>query len=166
MIFTLWLVLSLTVLSANEISAYSKAFEILSQKPGCTGAQVFQRPEWRDFFRAANKDPKLFEFLLSKFPDRGTTEIHICNWGNASQGLLAVMSAEMITGRSWMSYDGDDPEIKSAVKAAETHFPRHSPLKKILANPKSCRELQIFFRRAYHGQKQPEIPQTQNHRRR
>ena len=43
MIFTLLFVLSLTVLSANEISAYSKAFEILSQKPGCTGAKVFQR---------------------------------------------------------------------------------------------------------------------------
>ena len=166
MIFALLFVLSLNVLSADEISAYSKSFEILSQKPGCTGAQVFQRPEWQDFFRAAKKDPKLFEFLLSKFPDRSTTRIHICNWENASQGVLAVMSAEIITGRSWMSYDGDDPEIKSAVKVAETRFPRHSPLKKLLADPKCCRELQNFFRRAYHGQKQPELPLTQNHCRR
>lgn len=166
MIFAFLFVLSLTVLSADEISAYSKSFEILSQKPGCTGAKVFQRSEWQDFFHAAKKDPKLFEFLLSKFPDRGTTKIHICNWENASQGLLAVMSVEIITGRSWMSYVGDDPEIRNAVKAAETHFPRHSPLKKILEDPKCCRELQNFFRRAYHGQKQLKRPQTQNHRRR
>ena len=162
MIFTLLFTLSLTVLSANEISAYSKSFEILSQKPGCTGAQVFQQPEWQDFFHAAKKDPKRFEFLLSKFPDRGTTQIHICNWENASQGFLAVMSVEIITGRSWMSYDGDDPEIRNAVKAAETHFPRHSPLKKILATPKSCRELQNFFLRAYQERKQTAIPQPRN----
>ena len=148
--FALLFALSLAVLSADEISAYSKTFEILSRKPGCTGAQVFQRPEWQDFFDTAKKDPKLFEFLLSKFLDRGPTKIHICNWENASQGVLAVMSVEIITGRSWMSYDGDDPEIRNAAKAAETHFPRHSPLKKILAAPKDCRELQNFFRRAYH----------------
>lgn len=122
--FALLFALSLAVLSADEISACSKTFEILSQKTGCTGAQVFQRPEWQDFFRAAGKDPKLFEILLSKFPDRGTTQIHICNWDNASQGVLAVMSAEVITGRSWMSYDGDDPEIRNAVKVAEKHFPQ------------------------------------------
>ena len=162
MIFSLLFALSLTILSADEISAYSKMFEILSQKPGCTGGQVFQQPEWQDFFRAAKKDPKLFEFLLAGFPDSKSTRIHICNWENASQGVLAVMCAEMITGRSWMSYDGDDPEIRNAVKVAETHFPRHSSLKTILANPRSCRGLQNFFLRAYHERKQPGIPQAQN----
>ena len=162
------LVLSAAVLPADEIPPYSAEFDALTEKPGCTGAQVFARPEWRSFFAAAKKDPKRFEFLLAGFSVSKPTRIHICNWENASQGILAVMSAEIITGRSWMSYDGDDPEIKSAVKAAETHFPQHSPLKKLLANPKCCRELQNFFRRAYHGQKQPEIPQiqTQNPRRR
>ena len=162
MIFSLLFALFLTILSADEISAYSKMFEILSQKPGCTGTQVFQQPEWQDFFRAAKKDPKLFKFLLAGFPDSKSTRIHICNWENASQGVLAVMSAEMITGRSWMSYDGDDPDIRNAVKVAETHFPRHSSLKTILANPKSCRGLQNFFLRAYHRRKQSEIPQAQN----
>ena len=153
-------------LPADEIPPYSAEFDALAEKPGCTGAQVFARPEWRNFLAAAKKDPKRFEYLLTRFSVSKPTQIHICNWENASQGVLAVMSAEIITGRSWMSYDGDDPEIKSAVKVAETHFPRHSPLKKLLANPKCCRELQNFFRRAYHRQKQPEIPQTQNHRRR
>lgn len=161
-IFALLSVLPLTVLLAKEISAYSNGFEVLAQKPGCIGAQVFQRPEWRKFFAEAKRNPELYNFLLSKFPDPGPTQVHICNWENASKGVLAVMSAEKITGRSWMSYDGDDPEIRSAVKMAETHFPQHFPLKKILTKPKCCRELQNFFLRAYHERKQTEIPQTQN----
>ena len=160
--YILLFVLSAATLLADEIPPYSAEFDALAEKPGCTGAQVFARPEWRKFFAAAKKDPKRFEYLLTRFSVSKPTQIHICNWENASQGVLAVMSAEIITGRSWMSYDGDDPEIKSAVKVAETRFPRHSPLKKLLANPKCCRELQNFFRRAYHGQKQPERPQTQN----
>ena len=160
--YILLLVLSAVTLLADEIQPYSSEFDALAEKPGCTGAQVFARPEWRKFFAAAKKDPKRFEYLLAGFSGSKSTQIHICNWENASQGVLAVMSAEIITGRSWMSYDGDDPDIRNAVKVAETHFPRHSSLKTILANPKSCRGLQNFFLRAYHRRKQSEIPQAQN----
>ena len=128
---------------------YSSEFDVLAEKPGCTGAQVFARPEWRKFFAAAKKDPKRFEFLLTRFSVSKPTQIHICNWENASQGVLAVMAVEIITGRSWMDYDGANPDIKKCIKLAKTNLPQHRQLKKILTDPVCRRELQNFFRRAY-----------------
>ena len=154
-IYILLLVLSVGALLADEIPPYSSEFDALAEKPGCTGAQVFARPEWRKFFASAKKDPKRFEFLLARFPDSNSTQIHICNWENASQGVLAVVSVEIITGKSWMDYDGVNPDIQNFVKQAKTNFPRHFYLKKILADPVCRRELQNFFRRAYSGKKQP-----------
>ena len=40
-------VLSAATLLADEIPPYSAEFDALTEKPGCTGAQVFARPEWR-----------------------------------------------------------------------------------------------------------------------
>ena len=147
--YILLFVLSAATLLADEIPPYSSEFDALAEKPGCTGAQVFARPEWRKFFAAAKNDPKRFEFLLTRFSVSKPTQIHICNWENASQGVLAVMSAEIITGRSWMEYDGANPDIKNYVELAKTTLPRHRQLKKILADPVCRRELQNFFRRAY-----------------
>lgn len=42
--YILLFVLSAVVLSANEIPPYSAEFVVLTEKPGCTGAQVFARP--------------------------------------------------------------------------------------------------------------------------
>ena len=94
--YILLLVLSAAALLADESPPYSSEFDALAEKPGCTGAQVFARPEWRKFFAAAKNDPKRFEFLLTRFSVSKPTQIHICNWENASQGVLAVMSAEML----------------------------------------------------------------------
>lgn len=127
----------------------SAAWQALCEKPGCTGAKVFARPEWRRFFAAAKKDPALFEFLLSRFSSAEETKIHICNWENASEGVLAVFAAERITGRSGLDYDGPDPGLKAAVRGARNAVPRHAPLKKVLAAPASCAELRKFFRKAY-----------------
>ena len=127
----------------------SAAWQALCEKPGCTGAKVFNRPEWRQFFAAAKKDPALFEFLLSRFSSTKETKIHICNWENASEGVLAVFAAERITGRSGLDYDGPDPGLKTAVREARNVAPRHAPLKKVLAAPASCAELRKFFRKAY-----------------
>ena len=147
--YILLLVLSAATLLADEIPPYSSEFDALAEKPGCTGAQVFARPEWREFFAAAKKDPKRFEFLLTRFSVSKPTQIHICNWENASQGVLAVMVVEIITGRSWMDYDGANPNITKCIKLAKTNLPQHRQLKKILTDPVCCRELQNFFRRAY-----------------
>ena len=147
--YILLFVLSAATLLADEIPPYSSEFDALAEKPGCTGAQVFARPEWRKFFAAAKNDPKRFEFLLTRFSVSKPTQIHFCNWENASQGILAVMSAEIITGRSWMEYDGANPDIKKCIKLAKTNLPQHRQLKKILADPVCRRELQDFFRRAY-----------------
>ena len=132
-------------LLADEIPLYSSEFDALAEKPGCTGAQVFARPEWRQFFASAKKDPKRVEYLLTRFSVSKPTQIHICNWENASQGVLAVMAVEIITGRSWMDYDGANPDIKNYVELAKTTLPRHRQLKKILADPVCRRELQNFF---------------------
>jgi|GEM_PF-7055067 len=142
-------------LPADEILPYSSEFEVLAEKAGCTGAEVFDRSEWRKFFASAKKDSKRFEFLLTRFSVPRSTRIHICNWENASQGVLAVMSVEIITGRSWLDYDGANPDIRKYVKLAKTNFPRHFYLKKILADPVCRRELQNFFRRAYSDKNQP-----------
>ena len=147
--YILLFVLSAATLLANEIQPYSSDFDALAGKPGCTGARVFARPEWRNFLAAAKKDPKRFEYLLTRFSVSKPTQTHICNWGNASQDILAVMAVEIITGRSWMDYDGANPDIKNYVKLAKTNLPRHFYLKKILADPVCRRELQNFFRRAY-----------------
>ena len=40
----LLLVLSAVVLPADEIPPYSAEFVVLTEKPGCTGAQVFAPP--------------------------------------------------------------------------------------------------------------------------
>ena len=147
--YILLLVLSAAALTADEIPPYSSEFDALAEKPGCTGAQVFARPEWRKFFAAAKNDPKRFEFLLTRFSVSQSTQIHICNWENASQGVLAVMAVEIITGRSWMDYDGANPDITKCIKLAKTNLPQHRQLKKILTDPVCRRELQNFFRRAY-----------------
>ena len=147
--YILLLVLSAAALLADEIPPYSSEFDVLAGKPGCTGAQVFARPEWREFFAAAKKDPKRFEFLLTRFSVSKPTQIHICNWENASQGVLAVMAVEIITGRSWMDYDGANPNITKCIKLAKTNLPQNRQLKKILTDPVCRRELQNFFRRAY-----------------
>ena len=65
--YILLLVLSAATLLSNEIQPYSSEFDVLAEKPGCTGAQVFARPEWREFFAAAKNDPKRFEYLLTRF---------------------------------------------------------------------------------------------------
>ena len=51
--YILLFVLSAAALLADEIPPYSSEFDALAEKPGCTGAQVFARPEWRKFFAAA-----------------------------------------------------------------------------------------------------------------
>ena len=149
----LFSVFLLTALSGGEEipkgRAPAAAWETLCEKPGCTGAKVFARPEWQRFFAEAKMGPALFEFLLSRFSSTKETKIHICNWGNASEGVLAVFAAERITGRSGLDYDGPDPGLKTAVREARNVAPRHAPLKKVLAVPASCAELRKFFRKAY-----------------
>lgn len=130
---------------------YKTEFLTSAQKPGCLGAKVFNDPEWQKYFAELKQNPDKFEFLLFLFPDTAETKIHICNFENASTGVLAVMIAEKITGSSWTNYDGNDQLLITAVNQAKTAFPQHAPLKKVLTAPASCRELQEFFRKAYSG---------------
>ena len=148
-VFPVYEIFYLRKIEADGSLSYLSEFDALAEKPGCTGAQVFVRPEWRKYFAAAKNDLKQFEYLLTRFSVSKPTQIHICNWENASQGVLAVMAVEIITSRSWMDYDGANPDIKNYVKLAKTTSPQHRQLKKILADP-GCRcELQNFFRRIY-----------------
>jgi hypothetical protein len=79
------------------------------------------------------------------------TKIHICNWENASQGVLAVMIVEKVTDCSWMQYDGTNLIINKAVERAKKTLPQHSSLKKILTDSASFQDLQKYFRQVYYA---------------
>lgn len=127
----------------------AKMWNTLSSTSGCIGGKIFCNSDWQAFFSDLKSDAEKFEFLLSVFPDQKESKIHICNWENASNGVLAVLVAEQVTGRSWLDYNGKNPVILEAVKQAKTTLPQHGPLKKILADPACVRDLQDFFRQAY-----------------
>lgn len=127
----------------------AKMWNTLSATSGCIGGKIFCNSDWQAFFSDLKSDAEKFEFLLAVFPDKKESKIHICNWENASNGVLAVLVAEQVTGRSWLDYNGKNPLILEAVKQAKTTQPQHGPLKKILSDPSSVQELQDFFRQAY-----------------
>ena len=127
----------------------TETWNTLSATPGCIGEKIFFNSDWQAFFADLKSDGEKFESVLSVFPDQKESKIHICNWENASNGVLAVLVAEQVTGRSWLDYNGKNPVILEAVKQAKTTLPQHGPLKKILADPACVRDLQDFFRREY-----------------
>ena len=114
------------------------------------GAKIFNNAEWQKYIVSIKNNTDHFEFLLSLFSKTDITKIHICSWENASQGVLAVMIAEKITGRTWLQYDGTNPIINKAIEQAKNTFPQHAALKNILTDPASCRDLQKYFLHMLH----------------
>ena len=142
-----WAKIKATILSKH----YEQKFKSLSQQEGCIGAKVFDSTGWQKYFASIKNDPNHFEFLLSLFSNTDMTKIHICNWENASQGVLAVMIVEKVTDCSWMQYDGTNLIINKAVERAKKTLPQHSSLKKILTDSASFQDLQKYFRQVYYA---------------
>ena len=159
-IVTILFMLISTVLSAAYYPySFQNEWKKLSQKSGCIGAKILTEPDWQNFFDTVKREPYKFEFLIPLFASAEKTQIHICNWENASGGVLAAMAAERITGHSFLEYDGKNQDVISFVKAAKNSFPQHSALKQLLKNETYRQELQNFYRRAYYGKSMKTLPQ-------
>jgi len=141
------------ILSAAE----DPLWEQLMKKEGClvsaadvnftTEGSVFGKSDWQAFFRAAEKDEKLFLFLVGKFGSRRPTGIHICNFRNATEGEAAVFAAQQIVKKNWYAYDGDDPGIKRT--ARKNAVSKALLLKDVLSDELLCAALRSYFVRQY-----------------
>ena len=67
---------------------------------------------------------------------------------------LLLLSVFLLTALS----GGEEMPQGRAPAAAWQAVPRHAPLKKVLAAPASCAELQKFFRKAYTGKAGRPLP--------
>ena len=142
------------LLSFNSFCAEEcSSWERLIANEGClmsatdidftTSGSIFEKKDWQSFFQAARKDEKIFIFIIRKFSSRRPTQIHICNFRNATEGELAVFVAQQIVKKNWHVYNGDNCEIKRIVKkkvAAKVLL-----LPDILSDKSLCIALQRYF---------------------
>lgn len=112
-----------------------------------TEGSVFRKKTWQSFIDRARKNKAVFEYILSRFPSEQATKIHICNFENATEGLLAVFVVQQIIHRNWYSYDGNDSII--IAERDKKVFPLYKGLKKILSNKEACSQLQSYFLKQY-----------------
>ena len=108
---------------------------------------VFAKADWQEFFKAAKNDERIFRFVLSRFPSRKPTDIHICNFRNATEGEVAVFAVQRIVGANWCDYDGYDAELKK-ITGAEVAA-KVQQLKQVVENDRFCASLQRYFFRKY-----------------
>ena len=108
---------------------------------------LFEKKDWQLFFASAGKDERIFQALVGRFPSRRPTAIHICNFGNATEGEAAVFAAQQIVKRNWHAYDGDNEKIR---RTARMNAASRAPLlKNVLSDKASCAELQRYFMKLY-----------------
>lgn len=129
----------------------------LIQREGCllsatdinytiTGS-VFELKTWKDFFYSLRLDNDIFNLIVDKFDSHKATNIHICNFRNASEGEVAVFVTQHIVGKNWYSYDGNNCELK---KIAQTNVASKALLLKlVLENKEMCKELQNYFKKQF-----------------
>ena len=145
------------VTAASTAPSFVGTWEKLIGEKGCLVSasdvkcslegSVFAKADWQAFFKAAKKDEQSFRFVLSQFSSRKPTEIHICNFRNATEGEVAVFAVQRIVGANWYDYDGHDKELKKIIgteTAAKVQL-----LKQVLENDGLCASLQRYFFRKY-----------------
>jgi len=121
-----------------------------------TEGSVFRRKNWQRLIDLTKKDKGFFDYLINLFPSTKSTKVHICNWENSTEGLLAVFTIQQITRLNWNTYDGNNPLIVS--EKNKNTYPKYRRLKKILANKNACKELQTYYSKKYSdSQKKAEI---------
>ena len=98
-------------------------------------------------FRSAEKDEKVFLFLVGKFASGRPTGIYICNFRNATEGETADFAARRIVKKNRFAYDGDDPGIKRT--AQKTAASKALLLKEILSDELLCAALRSYLMRQY-----------------
>ena len=134
-----------------------RTWESLISQKGClvsatdvgftTEGSIFAAPEWREFFDKAKRNGILFRFIVDKFSSERPTEIHICNFRNATEGELAVFVVQRIVNRNWYAYDGGDDELKRI--AGQDAAAKVQLLKPALKNDRTRAALQNYFVREY-----------------
>ena len=164
--FLLAALLSLAVGAADPASLYEAAWEKLLGQQGClmsasavgftTEGSVFSRPGWRELFRAAKTDEKLFDFIVGRIEGVCPTRLHICNFHNASEGEAAVFAAQQIIGRNWYDYDGDDAELTRI--AGREVAAKVQLLRPVLENAETRAALRTWFLEAYRKMRSPDAP--------
>ena len=112
---------------------------------------LFARKDWQLFFASAGKDEGIFRALLGRFSSPRPTEVHICNFRNATEGELAVFAAQQIVKRNWYAYDGDNDKIR---RAARTNAASKALLlKDLLSDKAACAQLRGYFMKLYKSRK-------------
>ena len=134
-----------------------RTWETLISRKGClvsatdvgftTEGSIFAAPEWQAFFDKAKRNGVLFRFIVDKFSSERPTEIHICNFRNATEGELAVFVVQRIMNRNWYAYDGGDDELKRI--AGQDAAAKVQLLKPVLKNDRTRAALQNYFVREY-----------------
>ena len=134
-----------------------RTWETLISRKGClvsavdvkysTEGSIFAGREWQAFFDKAKRNGVLFRFIVDKFSSERPTEIHICNFRNATEGELAVLVVQRIVNRNWYAYDGGDDELKRI--AGQDAAAKVQLLKPALKNERTRAALQNYFVRAY-----------------
>ena len=134
-----------------------RTWETLISRKGClvsavdvkysTEGSIFAGREWQAFFDKAKRNGVLFRFIVDKFSSERPTEIHICNFRNATEGELAVFVVQRIVNRNWYAYDGGDDELKRI--AGQDAAAKVQLLKPALKNESTRAALQNYFVRAY-----------------
>ena len=134
-----------------------RTWETLISRKGClvsavdvkysTEGSIFAGREWQAFFDKAKRNGVLFRFIVDKFSSERPTEIHICNFRNATEGELAVFVVQRIVNRNWYAYDGGDDELKRI--AGQDAAAKVQLLKPVLKNDRTRAALQDYFVQAY-----------------
>ena len=134
-----------------------RTWETLISRKGClvsavdvkysTEGSIFAGREWQAFFDKAKRNGVLFRFIVDRFSSERPTEIHICNFRNATEGELAVFVVQRIVNRNWYAYDGGDDELKRI--AGQDAAAKVQLLKPALKNERTRAALQNYFVRAY-----------------
>ena len=153
---SIYLILLLTPYMVVATDA-NEMWQQLIKRDGCLASatdinytitgSVFELKTWKDFFHSLRLDNDIFNLIIDKFDSRKATNIHICNFRNASEGEVAVFAAQHIVGKNWYSYDGNNCELK---KIAQTNVASKALLLKlVLENKEMCKELQNYFKKQF-----------------
>ena len=96
---------------------------------------AFASPKWKTLIAWDRKE--LIAFLNSRLSSRTETHKHFCCFCYAREGLVALLSLEMLTGRRLLQYSGPDEELRNLVSYALKKWaaPFYAVSQKVLEDP-------------------------------
>ncbi len=96
---------------------------------------AFASPAWKTLSAWNRRD--LISFLNSRLGSTPVTSKDSCGFGPAKEGLVALQSLGMLTGRPLLQYSGSDPELRTLVSDARKKYaaPFYAVALKVLKKP-------------------------------